>query len=146
MPHATYLKVFVIGCLLLSSTAKAQDSGRWIPARVLGAVYPQVAKFSRISGTVEAKCNLRANGSVATVDIVSGHPVLAHYVKSNLLQWMFTLEGNTKTVKGEVHVIFIFRFDGDCDRHKECKEQFWFDFPERVTVISELPTVTPNLH
>jgi outer membrane biosynthesis protein TonB len=111
------------------------------PARILGATYPQEAKFGRIEGIVEAKCSIRQVGTVAAVVIVSGHPVLASSVKANLLQWTFHRTENASQREEEVRVVYSFQLNGRCDSHKGCKEQFWFEYPGQVAVISELPRI-----
>jgi hypothetical protein len=141
MRPKTFLNISLLLGVTLALVSHAETATTWIPARILGAIYPQEAKFARIEGIVEAKCSIRPNGSVADVTILSGHPVLARSVKTNLLQWTFRLADSASKPGLEALVVYSFQLKGSCDNHKGCKEQFWFEYPGQVTVISELPRI-----
>jgi TonB family protein len=131
-------------CAASLPTYNAESLAAWLPARVLGAVYPREAKFARIEGTVRARCIIREDGSVAEVVILSGHPVLARSVKANLLRWTFRRADSDRKVLEEYVLTYNFRFEGSCDHHKGCKEEFWYEYPDRVTIVSELPNINPG--
>ncbi len=135
-----FLRLFLL-CTTSVLACHAEALAVWLPARVLGIVYPSEAKFARIEGDVRARCILREDGSVADVIILSGHPVLARSVKANLLRWTFRRSNDEREKEREAMVAFSFQFKGSCDNHRGCKEEYWFDYPGRVTVVSELPRV-----
>jgi hypothetical protein len=137
----TFLKASLFLCFSLAQSSCARIPAIWLPARILGATYPHEAKSARIQGIVDAKCSIRQNGSVAAVTILSGHPILARSVKANLLQWTFRLQDGSSNHNLETLIVYNFQLKGDCDWHSGCKELFWFDYPGKVSVISEVPRI-----
>jgi hypothetical protein len=140
MLQKTFLNSLLL-CITLAHLANAEITATVLPARILGASYPNGARLGRIEGIVEAKCLIREDGSVAEVYILSGHPVLARSVKENLLQWTFRWANGTNNRSYEARILYDFQLRGNCDHHRGCKEQFWFEYPERVTIFSELPYI-----
>jgi TonB family protein len=51
--------------------------------------YPRLALQTRISGDVEIRLEVQANGSVATADVVRGHPLLSQAALENAKQSQF---------------------------------------------------------
>lgn len=136
----TFVNAFLLLYFTFAQMSHVETATAWLPARILGAIYPLEAKFARIEGIVEAKCSIRDDGTVKRVDILSGHPVLARLVKANLLQWTFR-RADASGKPEEARVIYTFHLKGSCDNHKGCKEQFWFEYPGQVTIVSELPHI-----
>ncbi|HEX8814670.1 MAG TPA: TonB family protein [Terriglobales bacterium] len=68
--------------------AFAQDAGngRKIVNKVTPA-YPSIARDMRISGSVKVEAVVSPNGSVKTVDIKGGHPVLAQAAADAVAKW-----------------------------------------------------------
>jgi hypothetical protein len=131
------LKVCIV-CFALMPLTYAEAPKTWQPVKILGTTYPRDAQFAAIQGSVEAKCFLRADGSVADVAIVTGHVVLARAVKANLLQWTFQRIGKSDK-PAEATVKYEFQLRGSCDNHVGCKQEFWFKYPDQIIVIAESP-------
>lgn len=143
MPPTGFFRLLLL-LLLFPFMSSKDESANWIPSRVLGMSYPQVARAARIDGLVEAKCMLGQDGSVSAIEIVSGHPLLIAGVKANLLQWTF---GRDKAINvddklpNEVVVEYRFQLKGNCDKYNRCKEEFWYEVPNHVTIVSEMPNL-----
>ena len=89
---------------------------------------------------------MREDGTVSDVTILSGHSVLARSVKANLLRWTFKHADNENIPGDGLTVTYSFQFKGSCDNHKGCKEEFWYEPPDKITTVSELPRInTVNL-
>jgi TonB family protein len=107
--------------------------------------YPRVARAARIEGTVRVKCSIRPDGSVASVTIISGHPLLQQAVKDNLLRWKFrSADRDSSNALDEFVVTYTFQLTGNCDKYNRCNEEFWYEYPDRVSVISEMPNLNPH--
>jgi hypothetical protein len=126
---------FLLLCILFANISYAENLSQWKAARILGMVYPLLAQSARVEDIVKAKCLIRNDGSVEDVVILEGHRFLAPEVKANLLQWKF-LRGE-KGDSREVLITFIFQLKGDCDEFNRCKNEFWFEYPDQITVISQ---------
>lgn len=135
MRWAFTISIFVLG---LAAACYAQSSDVWVPSKILDIVYPTLARHGKIYGDVKAKCLIKADGSVATVEILSSaHDLLSIYVKKNLLQWKFR-----KTVSeiqaNEVIVTYTFQFSGECKDERLCKDtEFWYEYPYHVMAIAD---------
>jgi len=140
-------KPFICALVLAAAgaiTAFAGSVDRWIPARVLSMEYPLEAKFARISGTVQVSCSTQHDGTVSDVTVLSGHPVLARHVKENIKRWSFKRASEQVEPNAPVVVTYVFRLEGSCNHHLSCNQEFWYELPDRVVVISEMPRVNTN--
>lgn len=75
--------------LLITMTAAAQQpggSGRKLVNRVV-PVYPPLARTMNIRGTVRLDATVLANGTVKTVELKGGHPVLAQAAENAIRKW-----------------------------------------------------------
>ncbi|NWG14299.1 MAG: energy transducer TonB [Acidobacteria bacterium] len=115
-----------------------------MPTRILGLRYPRVARAARIEGVVQARCSVRSDGSVADVTIHSGHPLLVPEVKANLRRWRFQSSSRDERPTAEAVVTYDFKLRGRCDEYNRCDEEFWFEGPNRVIVLSEMPRLNPG--
>lgn len=89
----------LVGMVLLSyvfGSSLAQDTKN-SDQRLEGAIitkpapliYPPLARQTRITGNVELKLEIRPDGSVASADVVSGHPLLRQLALENAQQSQF---------------------------------------------------------
>jgi len=83
---------FLVSVLMLvPSRAFSQEpapSERKILTRV-APVYPAVARSMSIGGTVKVVGMVAPNGTVKSVHVLGGHPMLADAAQKALLQWKF---------------------------------------------------------
>jgi len=82
---STYLgKLLATGIVLSGAVAgfRAQNGGSSSPeqsvvlTKLVQPVYPPVAKQTRVTGDVELTLEVRADGSLESAIVVSGHPLL----------------------------------------------------------------------
>jgi TonB family protein len=83
---------FLVPVLMLApSRAFSQEptpSVRKVLTRV-APVYPAIARSMSIGGTVRVVGLVAPNGTVKSVHVVGGHPMLADAAQKALLQWKF---------------------------------------------------------
>jgi TonB family protein len=72
----------------LSFSQEPAQNVRKILTRV-APQYPDVAKSMSIGGTVRVVGLVAPNGTVKSVKVIGGHPVLAEAAQKALLQWKF---------------------------------------------------------
>jgi TonB family protein len=84
----TFALAFALLSVAASHPVLAQDAGsnRKIVNKVTPA-YPPLAKDMRISGNVKVEAVVSPNGTVRTVDIKGGHPVLAQAAADAVSKW-----------------------------------------------------------
>ena len=71
--------------------------------------YPPLAQAARIQGSVEFNAVIGENGSVKSLQLVRGHPLLINAAKEAILQWKYRptlLNGNAVSVIAPVIVTF----------------------------------------
>ena len=119
--------------IALAVICNAQPNGAWIPSKIRGILYPNLARHSKLEGDVKAKCVIKEDGSVADVEILSSpHSLLSNEVKNNLLQWKFLHRGS-RADKNEAIVTYTFQLTGECEDERLCKEtEFWYEYPYHV--------------
>jgi len=86
---------------------------------------------------------MRQDGSVADVEILSGPPILAQAVKANLLRWTFKTSDVDKEAQRNPRIVLSLQLKGDCNPHRKCNEEFWFEYPDRVSVVSKTRYLNP---
>lgn len=73
-------------------------------------VYPQIARVARIAGTVELMVLVGRDGSVLSVQVLSGSPLLATAAKEAVEKWRYRpaiLDGHAVEVESRVTVNFV---------------------------------------
>lgn len=127
-----------ISLFVLVITCQAQSTETWIPSKILGIVYPNLARRSKVEGDVRAKCLIKEDGSVSDIEILSSpHIFLTDSVRSNLLQWKFRY-GGSGTQENIVIVTYTFRLSGTCEDVRLCKEtEFWYEHPYHVIAVAD---------
>jgi TonB family protein len=71
------------------SPARAQDtaeSGRKVVTRVTPQ-YPPLCRTLRLSGSVKVDALVAENGTVKSLEVKGGHPVLVEAAKNAVIQW-----------------------------------------------------------
>ena len=94
--------------VLFAGPVWAQDqveSTRKIVARV-APIYPKLARSLNIQGTVKADVLVAANGTVKSVEIKGGHPLLVQAAQTALHDWKW------EPAARETHEIVELKFGG----------------------------------
>jgi TonB family protein len=79
--------VFAIALFLVPFRSHAQDS---VKRRLMDRVapsYPTLARSMALEGIVKVEALVAADGSVKTVDVKGGHPVLAQAAANAVRRW-----------------------------------------------------------
>jgi TonB family protein len=93
MKNRLAVALFVLLSILLfapsrSSAQESSDPVRRILTRV-APQYPNLARSMNIKGSVRAVATVAPNGTVKSVEVKGGHPVLAEAAQTALRQWKF---------------------------------------------------------
>src|ERR1700720_4612991 len=78
--RAVIMLFCVLGC------CPAQEGTRKIVSRV-NPVYPSVARTMRLQGIVRVEAVIAADGSVKTMEVKGGHPVLVEAAHAAIMEW-----------------------------------------------------------
>jgi len=77
-------------------------------AKLVQPVYPPVAKQARIAGDVQLELVVRADGSIETATVISGHPLLKQAALDSAQRSQFACEGCGKEVRS-VQMVYSFQ-------------------------------------
>jgi TonB family protein len=84
-------------CVLLFGTVWAQTPSSPVSlnhvTKFVAPVYPSKARFSRVQGEATSTIQVRADGTVDSVNVTMAHPFFREYVLSALKQWEFEPTG-----------------------------------------------------
>ena len=72
--------------------------------------YPAIAKIARVSGTVELRAIIGRDGSVSSIEVLSGNPLLARAAVEAVRQWRYRptiLDGEAVEVETRITVNFV---------------------------------------
>ena|SRR5579862_2035733 len=85
------LLAVVLACFILgaSATIIAQEQSSALRKLVSSVTpaYPSLARTMRISGIVRVEAVVGSNGTVKTVEILGGNPVLVEAAKEAVIKW-----------------------------------------------------------
>jgi len=70
-------------------SAVAQSSGDRKVKQKVSPTYPELARHANISGTVKLEATISSNGSVKSVKVLGGHPLLAGAAEDALRKWKY---------------------------------------------------------
>jgi protein TonB len=72
-------------------------------------VYPPLAKQARIQGTVSYTATINKDGTIQSLEVISGHPLLVEAATDAVKQWVYRptlLNGNPVEVITQIDVNF----------------------------------------
>lgn len=146
--------VFVLAPVLLSSGSdgvslaqNSPSSGEQIGvvlSKLSLPVYPHVARLAHISGDVDLKLEIRQDGVIESVTVVSGHPLLKQAALNSVQQSQFDCRKCIEPVTA-YRVVYTFKLEGESEcspkdtrSNERPKEQAYpgvSDAEHRVTVV-----------
>jgi len=100
------INVLAVCAGLFTATSQAQapvHAERKVVSKV-APVYPELARRIRVTGVVKLEVVIRQDGSVKSVNVVGGHPVLISSATEAVRQWKF--EGANEETIEVVQVTF----------------------------------------
>jgi TonB family protein len=120
-------------------------SGQNVPfaVRITSLEYPVVAAEAQINGTVVLRVRINSNGTVASADARSGHPVLVKAAQQNIKLWKFSAV-RPDAPKGELEFNFtyVFELKGVSYDSHPCSA-LTYEYPDKVTITSKAPHWQP---
>jgi TonB family protein len=84
----TALGLALLGILCAVPGAGQSPNGRKLVKKV-EAQYPSILKRKGIGGTVRLKVVVKADGSVKSMEVMGGNPILADSAQTAVMQWKF---------------------------------------------------------
>ena len=82
-------------------------------------VYPPRAREARLSGLVVLEATIRPDGTVSTVSVLRGHPLLNPAAAEAVSQWRYQPTGRSGDIVARVTVPFSFQPEDDEDPNKQ---------------------------
>jgi TonB family protein len=79
------------------------------PVSTVEPLYPPLARVARIEGMVRFRVGIARDGSIQSVQLVSGHPLLVNAARDAVMQYVFNpvvVNGNAVEAVTQVHVRF----------------------------------------
>jgi TonB family protein len=92
------------GLVAPASAVGQEEVNRKLKSQV-APTYPELARKMNITGTVKVQVTIAPNGTVKTVKLVGGHPVLANAAMDTVKKWRY------EPAKDETTTVVEFRFD-----------------------------------
>jgi TonB family protein len=105
--------------------------------------YPRLGGMAQITGTVVLRLRIDSAGAIASVNALSGHPVLAKAAEQNIRLWRFSPARSAgQRVDAEFDFIYVFKLEGvtECPRPAS---SLIYEYPDKVTITSEAPHMQP---
>jgi TonB family protein len=107
----TLFRQGVVGTLLLASLilfvpnhSQCQEAGKRRLVSQSAPIYPTLARSMTLQGAVKVEAVVASDGSVKTVDIKGGHPVLAQAAVNTVRHWRW------EPAAGESHEVVEVKF------------------------------------
>ncbi|HVP63637.1 MAG TPA: energy transducer TonB [candidate division Zixibacteria bacterium] len=109
MTRKTWVLAIALSALIgapISSPLRAADtaSDRTVVSRV-EPEYPELAKRARITGSVKVEAVVSPNGTVRSVKVLGGHPLLGQAAQDAMRRWRYAPAASESTV------VVVFNFN-----------------------------------
>jgi len=129
--------------LLAAMTLNASDHDVPFATRVVSMEYPRLAALAQITGTAVLRVGIDSTGKVVIAKALSGHPILVKGAAENIKLWRF-LPGRSSGEKAvtEFDFTYVFKLTDGSDTSRPCSA-LTYEYPDKVTVVSEAPQVEP---
>jgi hypothetical protein len=126
--------LLAVGMFCLAGSVGAAETNV-VASHIVGFEYPRLAHFAGAQGVLEFRLRIRPDGVVESAELVSGNGLLAEPTSSTLKRWRFSgcVAGNECSFVISVHFVL----SGGPVNISECKTDFVFDSPSRVTLRSQ---------
>jgi TonB family protein len=98
----TFPMLVLVACLSLLAPASASD--RKVKSKVM-PTYPELAKKMAVSGAVKVEITVAPNGSVKSVKVIGGHPLLVDAATDAVKRWKYETSADETT---EGPIVFNF--------------------------------------
>lgn len=124
MKHKAILVRFLALSLVASISAVAQDVEQQtgvVLVKLSPLVYPPLSRQARISGDVKVNIHVRADGTVASAEALSGHPMLAPAAVENAKKSEFECRGCTSET--EYVLTYTFGFIDDLTPYNKFEDR-----------------------
>jgi TonB family protein len=129
--------------LVLVATALASDPSGWNPTRITSLQYPALGLQAQLQGGVVLRLRLDPLGNVSSVEIVSGHPVLAGAARDNIKTWKFGKMCNNDKSSEPAELEFNYECKLEGVVKSNPKTDFVFEHPNKITLKSSAVHWTP---
>jgi len=97
-----------------STSSEAQETGVML-TKLSPPVYPPLSRHARITGDVKIRVGIRRDGSVASREVISGHPMLNLAAIESAQKSLFECRGcNEEVIFYSLTYTFRLRDDVDC--------------------------------
>jgi TonB family protein len=110
--------------------------------RLVALDYPPIAAQARIQGEVVVRCTVNDDGDVQGTVVMSGHAVLSKVARENAAKWAFSPATASRGESRGFTLIYRFRLEGVCFA-PNCTSSFYFEYPNRATVVTQARHWTP---
>lgn len=133
---------YLLFCWLAASVTSvlAQE---WTPQRVAGLDYPPIARGTGLEGTVGLTCRLDGQGNVTSAEVRFESKsnrtlqILKDAAIENAKKWRFVRTAHSETHAPEATLKYQFKLMGTT--RLTPRQEFTFDYPDTVTIVSEMP-------
>ena len=124
---------------LFCAAAQCQEQSEPALRSTLMATYPPIAAIAHIEGDVRASFVLDASGGVASVEIISGPPLLHRATEENIRSWKFSPARQKSDENKTYYTDFYYRIS----RRSACGNNRWVTVSMASFHEIEITTETP---
>jgi TonB family protein len=118
-----------------------------VAVKIPSPIYPPVARAARIAGDVDVRFAIRQDGSIASAEVLSGHPLLRPTVLNSTENARFECRNCTEATT-YYRLVYTFEIEGQCEcetpesrsLHEQASPTYprITDAPNRLTVTAEI--------
>jgi TonB family protein len=132
------MRLFIVFAFLLVATGYTEEPADTYIKSLQMPCYPPLARQTRVSGIVKVKVVMAGDGTVASAELVQGHPLLRAAAVANVQTWKFGAGANQDPSQLRTTITFEYKL-GDESGWERCAARVVFDSFNKVTVEAHVP-------
>ena len=100
--------------------------------------YPPIARLARIEGEVKVSFVLNSRGEVASLEVLSGHPMLREFTSATVKSWKFRIPNDLFRTEWKYETTFRYHLSGrELQWNETAKLTIVIDSFHRIDVMSD---------
>jgi TonB family protein len=127
--------------LTMAAAAFSQSAADLRVKHMVVPVYPRLAWFAQLQGTVNVDIEVGADGRVRSARATGAHNLLDQAAEENVRNWLF-VPSDVAGSATKLTVKYVYKLEGK-KQHELSAPEITLDLPDAITIVASPPAPEP---